>query len=242
MSAIAHFLESEGIATTGISLVRENTVAFSPPRFLWVPFPLGRPLGVPSDPAFQHRVIAHALSLLERTTGPVLEDFPEDPPQVDEVAQFACPVSFAAEPSAAPESWSARLCDEVAQLSPWYAAAMAKRARTSVGILAETPAVLASELGACLDATAMLAPQRCKHLLEDLKAYYLESMAAQPGAQATQLATWMWRDTHLGAAILVLHANMRDADDASTREIAAALLPRWVIESEFARDAGGVGG
>ena len=35
--------------TTGISLVRENTASMQPPRALWVPFPLGRPLGVPDD-------------------------------------------------------------------------------------------------------------------------------------------------------------------------------------------------
>jgi D-proline reductase (dithiol) PrdB len=45
VSALAHFIEDEGIATTGISLVREHTAGYRPPRFLWVPFPLGRPFG-----------------------------------------------------------------------------------------------------------------------------------------------------------------------------------------------------
>ena len=72
MGALGHYLESEGIATTGISLVREHTEAMQPPRFLWVPFPLGRPLGAPGDAAFQHRVIRAALSLLEAPAGPVL--------------------------------------------------------------------------------------------------------------------------------------------------------------------------
>ena len=96
MSAIAYFLESEGIQTTGISLVRENTAALEPPRFLWASFPLGRPLGKPGDPAFQRRVILAALGLLERGSGPVLEDYPEDVPELAAEDTPACPVSFVA--------------------------------------------------------------------------------------------------------------------------------------------------
>ena len=62
MSALSHVLESEGLSTTGISLVREHTEAMAPPRALWVPFALGRPLGAAGDAAFQHRVIAAALA------------------------------------------------------------------------------------------------------------------------------------------------------------------------------------
>ena len=61
MCGIAYYLESEGIMTTGIALVRENAEALQPPRMLWVSFPLGRPLGKPGDPAFQKRVILGAL-------------------------------------------------------------------------------------------------------------------------------------------------------------------------------------
>ena len=83
MSAIAYFLESEGLQTTGISLVRENTEALRPPRFLWTTFPLGRPMGTPGDAPFQRRVILAALDLLNRKSGPVLEDYPEDAPTVE---------------------------------------------------------------------------------------------------------------------------------------------------------------
>ncbi|MGE3465240.1 MAG: selenoprotein B, partial [Pseudomonadales bacterium] len=80
--------------TTGIALVRENAASMQPPRTLWVSFPLGRPLGKPADPAFQHRVIAAALELLARESGPVLEDFPEDAPAPGTENAPACPVSF----------------------------------------------------------------------------------------------------------------------------------------------------
>jgi hypothetical protein len=46
-----------------------------PPRSLFVPFKLGFPLGEPNNAELQHRVIAAALSLLERNDVPVIEDF-----------------------------------------------------------------------------------------------------------------------------------------------------------------------
>ena len=235
MSAIAYFLEAEGISTTGISLVRENTVAFAPPRFLWVPFALGRPLGVPNDTPFQHRVIEHALLLLDRAQGPVLEDFPQDAPASDIETVLACPVSFVTATTDALDNWSGRLRAEVKELSPWYQARLAETNRTSVGILSQPPLELAQELGESLDQHTLPAVSRCKHLLEDLKAYYLEAMAAQPGAVAQSLALWLWRDTQLGIAMRELHARLQGNADPGLQRVAAALVPRWVLESEFAQ-------
>ena len=82
MSALSYFLERESIMTTGISLVRENSESMKPPRALWVPFPLGRPLGKAGDAAFQQKVIMSALELLNRSEGPILEDFHYDVPAV----------------------------------------------------------------------------------------------------------------------------------------------------------------
>ena len=85
MGAASHFLEDEGIATTGISLVRNNTERMELPRFLWVPFELGRPFGAPHEPDFQRRVLHAALALLERSDGPViLEDFVDEAPVTDD--------------------------------------------------------------------------------------------------------------------------------------------------------------
>jgi hypothetical protein len=63
VSALGHYLEEEGIPTVTISLIRTQTENTKPPRALWVPFELGRPLGPPSDPAFQKGVILAALRL-----------------------------------------------------------------------------------------------------------------------------------------------------------------------------------
>ena len=118
--------------TTGISLVRENAASMQPPRSLWVSFPLGRPLGKPNDAAFQHRVITASLALLKQESGPILEDFPEDAPEVSIESTPACPVSFAKPKDA--DTWRGRLMSELASLQPWYAMGRRRRGgRTLVG-------------------------------------------------------------------------------------------------------------
>lgn len=68
--------EAAGIATVTIGSIREQLYNSAPPRGLFCDFPLGRPIGVPGDSAFQHRVLKAAFGLLE-SEEPVLEDFPE---------------------------------------------------------------------------------------------------------------------------------------------------------------------
>ena len=176
MSGLGHYLESEGIATVCIALVREHAAAMRPPRALWVPFPLGRPFGVPDDAAFQRRVLEAALALLDRPAGPVLEDFPDDAPgepvEVEESA--VCPVSFAGVPAEA--DLGARVAAEVERLRVWYERGVALRGRTGVGLSGMEPAACAGALAdfaATGDTAALpthLSPQdalRCA--AEDLK-------------------------------------------------------------------------
>ena len=68
-----------------------------PPRALYGDFPLGRPLGRPNDPAFQHRVLAAAFGLLT-APGPTLIEFPDA--VIDEAAApLACPLPARVDPS-----------------------------------------------------------------------------------------------------------------------------------------------
>ena len=64
-----------GIKTVSISLLREITEKICPPRALFVPFPLGYPLGEPDNPILQTRIMRAAFALLPRTDVPVLENF-----------------------------------------------------------------------------------------------------------------------------------------------------------------------
>jgi hypothetical protein len=68
-------IERAGIATVSISLLREIASIIKPPRALFVPFPMGYPLGEPNNAPLQHGVITAALGLLERDDVPVLEEF-----------------------------------------------------------------------------------------------------------------------------------------------------------------------
>ena len=178
MSALSHFLETEGLSTTGISLVREHTEAMAPPRALWVPFPLGRPLGVPGDPAFQHRVISAALALLDKSEGPVLEDFPEPAPENGSGEPWSCPVRFARAATGEDLAGAARA--ELAGLATWHALAVRRRGRTAAGtsgLAIEQCLDLVIDASEAGDSEDM---RRLKAAVEDLKQHYVEAITARP--------------------------------------------------------------
>jgi hypothetical protein len=73
---IAGALESRGIATTTVTMLREVTEKVRTPRALAVPYALGYPLGKPGDAALQTRILSAAFALLESPgPPPVLRDF-----------------------------------------------------------------------------------------------------------------------------------------------------------------------
>ena len=72
MSLVAAEIERRGISTVTIQLLREIAEAVRPPRALLVPYPFGYPLGAPSDPALQRRVMEATLDLLEEDAEPPL--------------------------------------------------------------------------------------------------------------------------------------------------------------------------
>jgi len=76
VSTLAHVFEAAGLATVALGSQRNQIANTAPPRGLWCDFPLGRPLGRPGDPEFQHRVLRHAFSLLEATS-PIFQEYPE---------------------------------------------------------------------------------------------------------------------------------------------------------------------
>ena len=76
MSTLAHIFEAAGLATIALGSIRKQIETAAPPRGLWCNFPLGRPLGKPGDPEFQHRVLEHAFSLLDADE-PIFEEFNE---------------------------------------------------------------------------------------------------------------------------------------------------------------------
>ena len=226
MSALSHFLESEGLSTTGISLVREHTEAMAPPRSLWVPFPLGRPLGAAGDAAFQHRVIAAALALLDRPEGPVLEDFPEPAPEAGSGEPWSCPVRFAQPAVGDDIAGMARA--ELAGLAAWHELATRRRGRSAAdtsGLAVEQ--CLEIVAGAC-EAGATDDVRKLKAAVEDLKTHYVEAVTARPGnPPAGAIDAMLWNESALGRLLRRLHARGLASDDAAMRFFASnALVPR----------------
>lgn len=244
MSAVGHYLEDGGIPTASISLVREHSEAMRPPRALWVPFMLGRPLGAPNDEAFQRQVLRAALALFDFEQGPVLQDFPLDAPategMADELDGAACPVNFARARQGAISDFAlaAGLADEIDQLRPWHDLTVRRRGGSSVGISGLTPV----QAGAFLCAfAANQAPdnfrpeqslgQSLKQACDDLRAYYEEAAAAQPGGLGpTEVQDWFYLQTVAGQVLLAVRALGLTHPDKSARAIAErVLIPRAIL-------------
>ena len=76
MGLVARELESRGIATVCLILLREVAEKVRPPRGLVVPFGWGRPLGPPGRAGLHRRVALEALVMLaEAGPGPLLRPF-----------------------------------------------------------------------------------------------------------------------------------------------------------------------
>lgn len=246
MGALGHYLEQEGIATTGISLVRLHTETIRPPRAVWVPFEFGRPLGAPDDPAFQRRVLMAALALLEARSGPLLADFDEDPPagraqagEGDEMEGWICPISLPRPPEGLddPSGFKAALLEEANRLLPWHDLARERRGRTTFGASGLEMAKIVEFLTAFFGETPPDSPvagssvgDALKLATEDLKAYYTEAATAQPGrrsATAEEVNDWLWGETVAGRMLLALKPVCLASADALVRLIAMhAMVPR----------------
>ncbi|HAA93941.1 MAG TPA: hypothetical protein DCE33_15950, partial [Rhodospirillaceae bacterium] len=212
------------------SLVRLHSEKIKPPRALWVPFELGRPLGVPNDADFQHKVIDAAFDLLSRKQGPVLEDYPEDVPggtpteEEFEMAGQVCPIDLPPPPTDDSDLMQA-LEAEIGRLAPWYEMAVNQRGRTTVGISEIDILDAARYLVDMAEAEAPDVPRddldrgpMLKLCCEDLKAFYSEAMSAQPGMDTSlAIENWLWSQTSLGKAMWQLREVGLESDDEFIR-------------------------
>jgi hypothetical protein len=213
VGALGHFLERQGIPTTGISLVREHTEVVRPPRALWVTFELGRPFGRPDDPPFQRLVAKAALDLLSRTDGPLIADYPEHVEEPGDFTGWACPISLA------PASVDS-LAAEIERLATWYDRAVAAQGRTTVGVSGLDMPSAGALIEEALDGTLPPA-QALKEALDDLRAYYLEAASAfpDPGSPTTR-KKWFWEETRLAKAMLALEPKLAASDDQQHKILA----------------------
>lgn len=228
------------MATTSISLIREQSEAVRPPRALWVPFALGRPLGSAGDPAFQTAVLRAAFALLDTATEPTIEDYPVEAPEEAGPEAWSCPLSI---PAPEQTTITDRLVAEVARLGPWAAETRSARGRTLFGATGATPDQfdqVARALGSIADDGvldeppdlgidwAFDMPVLVRHLADDLRTFYHEAVAAQPGSGAPNheaLTEWIFAGTALGEALLAVADHLTELDTPMARLTRGFLIP-----------------
>jgi len=236
VGALAHYIESEGIATTQISLIRIHTEKIKPPRALWVPFELGRPLGAPNEPEFQTKVIRAALTLFSASSGPVLEDFQEEAPAIaDDAVVLACPyVPGAMQKSA--DSLGDELMLEINSLKPWYfearkisAAAYSGVSKLGIDDIVKVFRQFVSGADLDYDESEIPLHRMLRFAADDLKVFYYVAISAQPGSakmRGEALETWFWTETVAGHFIQKVRDHcLSQSDPRLSKGTANALVP-----------------
>jgi hypothetical protein len=224
VSALAHVFEQAGLATVGISIVRGQAERSRPPRMLHCNFPLGRPLGKPSDAEFQHEVLAAAFALLQRTDVPVIEDFPTT--IVDEAdVPLTCAL-----PPRTNASLPAAL-DEFDGLRPAWNRRFAATGETSVvrfggpdALRTVVSALVKIADGEPWDGCGLSAAQ-LGQAAADMRAYYdevaLELVSHTPAARQSE--SWLYRQTEMGLLLRRAQAALKAVD--APREAWFRLVP-----------------
>ncbi len=221
--------------TAAISLIREHTEKIMPARSLWVPFELGRPLGVPDDPEFQMDVLRSLLGLFGRESGPVIEDYPHDSPVTAESdAAWSCilplpPLESTSNPA---EALKQSLLQEVGSLAPWYEESVRRLGRSTFGLSGLTAdsmpeiAEFLADMAAGDDpdippGLSDQSPGAIRYMVEDVKAYYMEAANEQPGAHTPggdRMWSWLYHETRMGRVFY----DLRDRLAAEHAETIAA--------------------
>jgi hypothetical protein len=224
VSALAHVFEQAGLATVGISLVREHAARARAPRMLHCDFPLGRPLGRPHDPTFQHRVLAAAFALLPRTDVPVLVDF-GDALRDEADTPLSCTLPPLDDPNGHPA------VAEFSGLRPAWARRNAATGTTGVvrfggpdGLVRLLQVLVAIADGAGWE-TFGLTPGDLAAAAVDLRTYYeevaLELAGHTPAARQTE--SWFYRQTATGLVLRRAQSALKSS--GAPREAWFSLVP-----------------
>lgn len=211
VSALAHIFEAAGIATVTIGSIREQLYNTAPPRGLFCDFPLGRPIGKPGDPEFQHRVLAHAFGLLQSTEH-ILRDFPDViRDNTEESLVCALPPRFDAEVHPA--------IDEAKGLRPAYDRAIAKHGNRSGAARTLDAKAIPEAIEAFLQVAKGTPwkeagiPGIPARVAQDIRGYYemaaMEIVGHTPAAWAGY--RWYRDQTETGKIIKAAQAAMKEA-------------------------------
>lgn len=214
-----------------LSLIREHTEKVKPPRAVYVPFPLGLPVGHPGN-AVEHRAVLElAFSTLEAPSGPVLLEYRDEaaanedgsPMQASEV-----------DPDAAARS--ADLALEVTLMRRYWEQRLAATGRTGVGLSKIPPqrfrgvvrfleAYLADPSADMEERPADTpVPLFIRHCIEDLRVMYAEArLQTHPDESSPGRQRWLLGSTALGVMIRKLRDVMDASDDPKVKAVAFGL-------------------
>ena len=223
---LARVFEASGLSTVSLAMVREHAVKVKPPRALFVPFPFGYALGKPNDAHLQHRVLAATLALLQRPSGPVLEDFPEEERPASLLQASAVqPHSTPLERDPADEVTALRGCyerwveDHAGRTAVGLCGIPQRRWR---GVVRFLQAYASGEAADMKERPATVSPpQFMRYCVDDLKAFYYEArMAQRPEVSEADLHAWFWGETAMGQLIPAVARRMSASDDAALKAVA----------------------
>jgi hypothetical protein len=221
-----------------------------------VPFELGRPFGPPDQPEFQLDVVRALLATLAAPSGPVLADYPHDPPQTaatEEPWACALPLPPLELGESDEEHEVQRLAREIGLLRPWYREGVRERKRTVVGVsgldadrLDEAARFLVAfarggspppPAGAKADLPILI-----RFLADDLKAFYFEAAETQPGRKAApvELNRWLFGETSLGDLLYRVRERVvaLGETDEAIRPIGGGLVPGAMLPRPGASSTG----
>lgn len=247
---LANYFESQGFTTVLVGFVREHIAAVKPPRALWLNFPMGRPLGKPNDPDYQLKVIRAAFSLLDKSSGPVLEDFPDVIPVKDGRMGYALPVELviAKDDIGDVDQLVAVIESEMDALLVPYEAAIAARGRTTVGASELPIQEFVPFIAEFVKGNNPKSPRKglppvplLKLVVEDLAAYYTEARTHRDDIDDIELlGKWFWEETKAGVLLLWLEAVSLESDDKVLAQIVemSLITPRFWSEGPTPGNSG----
>jgi hypothetical protein len=208
------------LSTVALSLIREHTEKVKPPRAVYVPFPLGLPLGHPGDSAEQQAVLDLAFSTLAAPSGPVLAIYRDDAAG-DEAGSPVQASEFDADDNAGGIDFAT----EVTLMRRYWEQRLAATGRSGVGLSKIPPqrfrGVVRFLESYAVDPLAdmserpadMSVPFFIRNCIEDLRVMYIEArLHTHPGESSPDRQRWLLGSTALGIMIRRLH----DVMDAST--------------------------
>ena len=192
-------------------------------------------------------VLTAALALLDEDgPGPILNTLDVEMPSTTgdtHDAVWTCPVSFPA-----PSSGNAnvdRVLEEVRLLMPWFDRGQDLRRHTAADVSGLGVEELCAWLGKFLESpTPDASPiaertlaETFKLSVEDLKAFYIEAVTAQPGVGTSQqINNWFWDDTAAGDLLWQLREKLKTHPDELIRLHAGlTLVPRAQVARRKAR-------